>query len=134
MEPTMLKFGSFIRTKKKWIDTTHFVTDKQLSKKMDVKDPFINNLINKTLDEYRLEIGKLGMRLEFFTCENLRDYLETHNQEIDFIKFCNEYTQQLKVDKREGTAANHSTVRNSLVDFFRRKSVSIMEINGMMIK
>ena len=129
-----VKIRVFHKDEKKWIDTTHYVTDKQLSRKMEIKDPFINNLINKTLDEYRLEIGKLGKRLEFFTCENLRDYLETHNQEIDFIKFCNEYIQQLKVDKREGTAANHSTVRNILVDFFRRKSASIMEINGLMIK
>src|ERR1019366_9179739 len=105
-----------------------YVTDKQVSKKLIIKDPFVNTLINKTLDEYRLEIGKLGPRLQFFTCENLRDYLETHHQEIDFIKFCDEHVQQLKADKREGTAANHSTVRNSLIDFFRRKSVSIMEI------
>jgi hypothetical protein len=103
-------------------------------KEMDIKDPFINNLINKTLDEYRLEIGKLGKRIEYFTCENLRDFLETHNQEIDFIKFCNEHIQQLKADGREGTAANHLTVRNSLTDFFRRGNVSIMEINTNMIK
>jgi hypothetical protein len=128
-----VKIRVYHKSEPKWIDTTHYVTDKQLSKKLIIKDPFVNSLINKTLDDFRLEIGKLGKRLEFFTCENLRDYLETHNQEIDFIKFCNEYIQQLKVDNREGTAANHSTVRNSLVDFFGRERISILEINGLMI-
>lgn len=129
-----VKIRVFHKNEPKWIDTTHYVTDKQLSKKMTIKDPFVNSVINKTLDEYRLEIGKLGKRLEFFTCENLRDYLETHNQEIDFIKFCDEHIQQLKTDERDGTAANHMTVKNSLIDFFRRKNVSIMEINGITIK
>ena len=79
-----VKIRVFHKNEQKWIDTTHFVTDKQLSKKMTVKDPFVNNMINKTLEDYRLEIGKLGMRLEYFTCENLRDYLETYNQEIGY--------------------------------------------------
>jgi len=129
-----VKIRVFHKNEPKWIDTTHYVTDKQLSKKMTIKDPFINNLINKTVDEYRLEIGKLGQRLQFFTCENLRDYLETHNQEIDFIKFCDDHIKQLIADNREGTAANHATVKNSLIDFFRREKVSIMEIDSITIK
>ena len=118
----------------KFIETKFFVSEKQLSKKLTIKDPFVNSSLNKTLDEYRIEIGKLGSRLEFFSAEDLKNYLEDNNQEIDFIKFCNEHIRQLKGEQREGTASNHSTVRNSLIDFFRRESVSVMEINGLSIK
>lgn len=69
---------------------------------MAIKDAFVNSLINKTLDEYRLEIAKLGSRLPFFTCKDLKMYLETYHEEIDFIKFCNDHTAQLIKDKREG--------------------------------
>lgn len=129
-----VKIKVFHKQESKWIDTDHFVTDKQLSKNMAIKDAFVNSLINKTLDEYRLEIAKLGTRLPFFTCEELKNYLETYNEDIDFIKFCNSHITQLIQDKRDGTAANHKTVKNSLIDFFRRDEVSIMEINSQMLK
>lgn len=128
-----VKIRVFHKKDSRWIDTIHYVTDKQLSKKMTIKDPFINRQLNKTIDDYRTQISLLGQRLQFFSCENLKDYLQQKDQDIDFIKFSNRHIQQLKLEKRTGTAANHTTVRNSLIDYFRRESVSIMEINSQFL-
>lgn len=126
-----VKIGVFHKNTAKFIDTTHFVSEKQLTKKMTIKDPFVASNINRTLDDYRMEIGSTGERLDFFPVEDLKNHLEKKGEKIDFIKFCSDYIAWLKEKKRLGTAANHSTVRNALVDYFRKNSCSIMEINAM---
>ncbi|MBS1529008.1 MAG: site-specific integrase [Bacteroidetes bacterium] len=129
-----VKIRVFHKQEKKFIDTDHFVTDKQLSRDMTLKDPIINRQINRTLDDYRVMISGLGEKLEFFSAEALRDYLANKNEEIDFIKFCDKHIKQLRKDKRDGTASNHTTIRNSLVDYFNRIKVSVLEITSSFLK
>jgi hypothetical protein len=128
-----VKIRIFHKNEKKYIDTEHYVTDKQLSKNMAIKDAFINRKVNLKIDEYRLAISSIGEKLDFFSAEALRDYLLNKNEEIDFIKFCDDHISQLKKDNRDGTAANHTTVRNSLVDYFGREKISVLEITGSML-
>ena len=41
-----VKIRIFHKDEKRYIDTEHYVTDKQLSKNMTIKDPFINRMLN----------------------------------------------------------------------------------------
>jgi hypothetical protein len=93
----------------------------------------VNSLVNKSLDDYRKKISGLGSKLNLFTCEERRDYLDGHNKEIDFIEFETEYIDKLKALKKDKTAANFNTVKNSLIDFFRRQQVLITEIEVDML-
>jgi hypothetical protein len=68
-----------------------------------------------------------------FSCEELRDYLEGANKEVDFIGFCTEYISEQKGLGKDKTAANFNTVKNSIVDFFRRSQVSATEIDVDML-
>ncbi|APU95072.1 hypothetical protein K2F45_27165 [Sphingobacterium siyangense] len=120
-----VKICVYHKGERKFIDTNHYVVNKQLTKDYRIKDPFINELVEKQLKDYRKTIGELEGKLDFFTAESLRDYLKNKDEEIDFIKFCNNYIQQEKDDGRDGSAANHRAVRNHLIDFFKRESVSI---------
>jgi integrase len=129
-----VKIRIFHKNEKRYFDSEHYVTDKQLTRKMEIKDPFVNQLLHKKLINYRVLIGELGGKLDFFTCEQLRDYLVDSNKEINFIEFCDEHVHQLKIDGREGTAANHTTVRNSLVDYFKRDKIAFSEISAVMLK
>ena len=122
------------KNEKRYIDTDHYVTEKQLSKNMAIKDPIINRKVNQKIDDYRVAISELGEKLEFFSAEALRDYLCNKNTEINFIQFCDDHIRQLRKDKRDGTASNHTTVRNSLADFFKREKISILEITAVMLK
>ncbi len=72
-------------------------------------------------------------KLQFFTANNLRDYLRDKSEEIEFISFCTAHIERLKQEGREGTAATHRVIRNSLVDYFNRERVSISEINSNML-
>ena len=118
---------------RKYLDTTHFVVRKQLPKDFKVKYPFIADKVEKQLRDYRKIISELDDRLEYFTAESLRDYLRDKDEDVDFIKFCNQHIERLRQEKRRGTANNHRKIRNSLVDYFNRSSVSIKESNSNML-
>ncbi|MBT2560070.1 site-specific integrase [Pedobacter sp. ISL-68] len=121
------------KDQRKFIDTNHYVVKKQLTAKMKVKDNFVNDLIDDQLKGYRKVISELGEKLNFFNAESLRDYLREKDSDVDFIKFCAMHIEQTFKEGRTGTAHNHRKIRNSLIDYFKRDSVSINEINSNML-
>jgi len=121
------------KNERKFIDTNHYVVKKQLTKDYKIKDPFIADKVEQQLREYRKMISDLDDRLDYFTAASLRDYLRDKDEDIDFIKFCTQHVERIKKEGRLGSAKNQSVIRNSLVDYFRRPSVSIKEINSNML-
>ncbi|QQT25640.1 site-specific integrase [Sphingobacterium spiritivorum] len=121
------------KSERKFIDTNHFVVKKQLTKDFKVKDPFIADKVEQQLRDYRKMISDLDDRLDYFTATSLRDYLRDKDEDIDFIKFCTQHIERLKKEGRGGSAKNQAVIRNSLVDYFKRPSVSIKEINSNML-
>lgn len=121
------------KDQRKYLDTNHFVVKKQLTKDYKIKDPFIADKVEQQLRDYRKEISELDDKLDFFTAESLRDYLRDKNEDIDFIKFCDSHIERLKKEGRAGTAGTHRVVRNSLVDYLKRDTVSINEVHSNML-
>src|SRR5690606_33044063 len=121
------------KDQRKYLDTNHYVVKKQLTKDHKVKDPFIADKVEQLFRDYRKVISELDDRLDYFTAESLRDYLRDKDEDIDFIKFCDQHIERLRKEERTGTANNHRKIRNSLVDYFNRSSVSIKEINSNML-
>jgi len=115
------------------IDTSHYVSQKQLDTKLNIKDKFVLNILDETLLKYRRVISEITDKLDLFTVDDLRNYLLGNEKEIDFIEFCDFYIDQLRKEDRNGSANNHRTVRNSLVDYFQKESVLINEINTNML-
>ncbi|WP_428330391.1 phage integrase SAM-like domain-containing protein [Mucilaginibacter sp.] len=118
---------------KKYIDTPHFVVDKQLTAKFILKDAILKQIINKTLDDYRVTISNLGPKLELFNPEDLRNHLRDKNEPMDFFKFCNDHIEGLKKQGRKGSAGTLNTVLLSLQDYFKGNSISPLEINEWML-
>jgi hypothetical protein len=129
-----VKIKIFHHKKKVHIETAHFVSKKQLDHDLQIKDRFILKVLEETLEDYRRAISELGPRLDFFTAEQLRDYLQDKDKPIDFIAFCSDYIEYLRQSNQSGTANNHRVVRNSLIDYFKRDNVLITEINAGMLK
>lgn len=121
------------KSERNFIDTVHFVVRKQLTKDNKVKDPFIAHKVKQQLRDYRKMISELDDRLDYFTAESLRDYLRDKDEDVDFIKFCDQHIERLRKEDRTGTANNHRKIRNSLIDYFNRSAVSIKEINSNML-
>jgi hypothetical protein len=118
---------------RKYIDTPHFVTDKQLTAKCTLKDAIVKQLLNKTLDEYRATISNLGPKLDLFNAETLRNHLRDKDEPMDFSKFCRDYIATLKKQGRKGSAGTLNTVLLSLNDYFKANTISPLEINEWML-
>jgi len=117
------------KREKKYLDTPHFVSDRQLTAKLAIKDMFLKKILNDLLDDYRTTISELGEKLDLFTAESLRDYLKVKNEPIDFIKFSEAQIKELKEADRMGSAKTLQTVVLSLIDFFQRRVISPNEID-----
>ncbi|TWI15507.1 site-specific integrase [Sphingobacterium siyangense] len=128
-----VKICVYHKGERRFLDTNHYVVQKQLTKTKKIKDTFILDKLNEQLKEYRKAISDLDAMLENFTAESLRDYLKDRDEDVEFIQFCKEHINSLKTDGRTGTAKNHSAICNSLVDYFKRQKVSIKEINSNML-
>jgi integrase len=128
-----VKIRVFHRKERRILDTTHFVTERQLGRDYKIKDKQLNKVLDEILDSYREAITLLGPKLDFMHVEELKNYLRDKDKDVDFIAFCGQHIESLKKAKRNGTANNHRAVRNSLIDYFKRESVSIIEINSGML-
>ncbi|MDP9079053.1 MAG: site-specific integrase [Bacteroidota bacterium] len=118
---------------KKYIDTPHFVVDKQLTAKCTLKDATLKQILSKTLDDYRVTISNLGPKLELFNAETLRDHLRGKDEPMDFFKFCSDHIATLKNHGRKGSAGTLNTVLLSLKDYFKGNVLSPLEINEWML-
>lgn len=121
------------KRKRTFINTQHYVSKRQIDKGLNITDEIINSALNKTLDTYRQTISKLGSGLFTLSCEDLKNLLKNNSSNIDFIKFCDDHIFKLRDSNRIGTANNHRTVRNSLIDYFKSDIVSVIEINSNML-
>lgn len=128
-----VKICVYHQNDRKYLETSHFVSKRQLDAKFKIKDKFLLKIIDASLDGYRETISQLGNKLDFFSCGALSDYLKDKDKDIDFIAFASDRIEQLKNDGREPYSRSFRTVRNSLMDYFKRTSVSITEINSNML-
>jgi integrase len=127
-----VKIKVFHKNERRLMSTVHYISERHLNSNLEIKDPEINLLINKRLDDYRRAISKLDKILKTMSCAELAEYLDNKDN-INFIRFCDTHIAQMKKDNRTGTANNHRTVRNSLVDYFNSESIDILEINSNML-
>lgn len=128
-----VKIKVFHKKNRRFIETPHFLTPKQMNNELRVTEKHILKLLDVTLADYRKSISDLERKLKFMTCDDVYDYLVNKDEEVDFIKFCDQHIESLKRANRIGTARNHLKIRNSLVDYFERESVAIIEINSRML-
>ena len=119
-----------------YIETYHFVTQKQLRKDFTIKDQFILTALNPILDGYRKKIGEYGDKLDFHTVTSLRDLLvngEVRAETINFIAFGWNQVEMIRKGERKGCIGNFKSVMYGLQDFFNTDIVPITEINSKML-
>jgi hypothetical protein len=128
-----VKYVVYHKGERKFIDSPHFVSKRQITKDFEIKDKIVLRWLDEAMDDYRILISAINSRLDFFTCEELRDYLRDSNKDIDLIEFANSHIEFLKEHNREPYSRTFRKVRNSLTDYFGRPQISINEIHSNML-
>ncbi|WP_421943356.1 phage integrase SAM-like domain-containing protein [Pedobacter sp.] len=134
-----VKIRIWFNGKPAYIETVHYVTEKQLSKKKDsktlvLKDTFIIDRIAPQLKKYRDWVSDNFDKLAHLESKQIKEKLlqldaPVENSVIDFLKFCNEFIEQKLNSPKASSAKTLATVRNSLLDYFRSEKIPITEIN-----
>ncbi|WP_462268063.1 site-specific integrase [Mucilaginibacter sp.] len=118
------------------LKTEHFVTAKQLRKDFSIKDQFLLDLLHPVLREYRTKISALGTKVELFDVGRLVSRLSQRDlsaEEINIIEFGKMRIEELKGAERNASAANMTTVVNSLINYFKSEVVPVTEIRSKML-
>jgi integrase len=111
-----------------YIDTSHFVTSKMLSKNYEVKDTFILKDLYGTLSDYREAVSRLGSKVNYMDADDIKGFLEKRSEKIDFLAFCQQHIDSLVSNERSKTATGFRTVRYALIDFLGDKHLPAEEI------
>jgi len=130
-----VKYVVYHKGERKFIDSPHYVSKRQITRDFEIKDKMVIKWLDEKLDDYRILVSSVGSRLDFFTCEQLRDFLRDHDKDIDIIQFANQHIEFLKSEEqnREPYSRTFRKIRNSLIDYFGRTEISINEIHSNML-
>ena len=129
-----VKIYIYHKSARVYLDTEHYVTDRMLTKDLQIKDTFLISILNRTLEDYRKAISDLGPRLDLLDAPGLKDFLIKKGEGIDFLKFCQMHIENLKANGQAKSAANYNTLRNHLVDFFESDHYPIFSISVAVLK
>ena len=118
-----------------YINTNHFVGEKQLKKNLTVKDKFLMSVISTDIANYRMKLLALDRILMHLDVKQLAVRLTQaeDNSPIDIIAFARQYLNELKEQGRKGSAYPILTVVNSLCDYYGSQKVEIDRINSIML-
>jgi integrase len=115
-----------------YIKTEYYVLSKQVTRDLELKDPFIIRELNNRIAEYeQIKVLKLKQRIELYTAKELAEYFVKHssqssNQIVDFIRFAKEVADNTS---KSGTAGLYRTIINSLIAYNRSEKLPVADIN-----
>ncbi len=133
-----IKLVVYHKGERSYPDTDHYVVEKQLTKKYEVKDPDLNAILTSELGEYRMEISKLGRnKLNLLSAAELGELLlpdiSSDSDKIDFISFGKALVSDLKEQKRFSYAGTLQAVINNLLDFKKTDVIFTQNITSELL-
>ena len=111
--------------KVKRLSTSLFVTNKDLSKDLKIKQTSpIKQEVDSLIRSYQEKCAKLQIELNHYTLDEVMDYLDGERQKqqtIDFIKFSREWIASTTIKG----ASNYTSALNALVRFIGKEELDV---------
>ena len=100
--------------KSKYVKTAIYVSEKQLSKSGDIKDPTVADSLYSIVKGYRDRVAKIADRIDLYDIDALIEYISRGTEDIDFIEYSRNFLAGIK---KEGNISTFRIVINSLVEY-----------------
>ena len=111
--------------KVKRLSTSLFVTNKDLSKDLKIKQTSpIKQEVNSLIRSYQEKCAKLQIELNHYTLDEVMDYIDGERQKqrtIDFIKFSREWIASTTIKG----ASNYTSALNALIRFIGKEELNV---------
>ena len=100
------------RTKTGYIKTDKFVTDKQLSKSGEIKDPVVNEYCSRAILHYNDMINRTDVSQ--YSISELIDFLLNSETEVCFSEYALQFIARMETEGHERNAKNYRLAVNHL--------------------
>ena len=111
--------------KVKRLSTSLFVTNKDLSKDLKIKQTSpIKQEVDSLIRSYQEKCAKLQIELNHYTLDEVMDYIDGERQKqrtIDFIKFSREWIASTTIKG----ASNYTSALNALIRFIGKEELNV---------
>lgn len=112
------------------ISTPFYVDQYQITRGYNIKDASIISKVDQKTAEYRDRVVSLGFAVEQMSVDELVNALEKKQEQIDFIQFMYDYSENLRKTKRTNTANLYLTAAASLHRYNKEKPLYCHEISA----
>lgn len=118
---------------KKYISTSLYVTDKELTRSLKIKDVAFKDATDAIIKQYRDLCNKHSDKLNEFTVQQVVDLITSKDSDtdrfvLDFIDYGRNFAQKLIETGHQGNGKSYMTALNALVMFVGREQVFISEL------
>ena len=122
-----------------YISTEHYIGGRQITADFEIKDTFILDEVNNDIRRLRLEISRLGAKVNKYTASSLAEYLSLKrtpgtNVGIDFIAFGRQKVADLERKGRGATAEGYTYALNKLEKYLNASTLEIKDITVKFLK
>lgn len=116
-----------------YISTEHYIGGRQISPDFSIKDKFILDEVNNDIRRLRLEISRLGAKVNKHTASSLAEYLSGKRSPgtgvgIDFIAFGRQKVEEMERRGRGATASVYTYALNKLEKYLNSSYLEIKDI------
>lgn len=117
-----------------YLSTPYYVTKQQINKNFEVKDTEIADMLNVDMKRMRDFVSQLSWNGDNMTAKAMAEHLENRlknkSQEIDFIAYAKNKSEELITKGRTGTGKNHRYMINRLLEFTGKPTLNMSEITS----
>jgi len=134
-----VKLVIYHKGKRVYPDTSHYVTESQLTKKYEIKDKDLIAKLTRELADYREKISSLGSSINYMSAEEVSKHILPDPDldkpdSIDFIAFGKSRVAELREEGRDSYAGTLRTVVNNFSDFVKSDKFNIQNITSDLLK
>lgn len=125
---------------KRHISTNVFVTAKDLTRGLKIKNAAIADQLKKEVEQYqRITATIPPMRAQAMTVDEVCAYINSYEKQhgvfrLDFIKFGYDVAQEMEYCGRVGTGLYYKCAVNALVRFLKRDHLDISEVTVKLLE
>lgn len=123
--------------KKKYLATVWYVTQKDLTRSLKIKNQTYIDLTDGLIRKYRSACDRVGERLKDMTIERVVDLITNDTPgkfELDFVAYTWKEIERMRSTGHTGNANSYVCAINSLVKFVGRDKVMISEITAKFLQ
>lgn len=114
-----------------YINTNYVINEKQIGKKGEITEPFVNKQCALHIAEYLERCNRATIK--DWMAKELVDYLTKGFEVMSFSEYCRLFTRRMDEEGRETTSQNYKLAIARLEEFSRKKTLKFSDVTSKLI-